>query len=494
MRQRILTCLLSISMVLAIASCGKVADLHRDKSVGGSGGSSSGAASAPANGLNLNTGPLLPQGTALPDFTLLVEKAGPAVVNISTTQKVHAVGGDDPDAENDPFGDFFRRFGPPHGGNAPELEARSLGSGFIVSNDGYIMTNAHVVANADEVVVRLTDKREFKAKVVGSDRRTDVALLKISAQNLPSVSIGDPSRLKVGEWVIAIGSPFGFDSTVTKGIVSAVGRSLPEENYTPFIQTDAAVNPGNSGGPLFNLRGEVVGINSQIYSRTGGFMGISFAIPIDVAINVSNQLKSTGKVTRGRLGVRLQDVTADLAQSFGLDRAHGALVAQVEHGSPAEAAGLQGGDIILRYGDREVESSKDLPGMVGATQPGKSVKMEVWRKGGRRTLEVKVGELQPDTVAAAEPNRSERLGRLADLAEEQKRALGINHGAVVEAPKPAAAHAGLRRGDVILAVNNEDVEDVDAIDAALARVPAGHSVALLVRRGDDTLYIAVKLE
>jgi serine protease Do len=357
------------------------------------------------------------------------------------------------------------------------------------------MTNAHVVANADEVVVRLTDKREFKAKVIGSDRRTDVALIRINAQNLPTVSIGDPSHLKVGEWVIAIGSPFGFDNTVTKGIVSAVGRSLPDETYTPFIQTDAAVNPGNSGGPLFNLQGEVVGINSQIYSRTGGFMGISFAIPIDLAINVSNQLKTSGKVTRGRLGVRLQDVTADLAQSFGMDRARGALVAQVEHGSPAEKAGLQDGDIILRYGDRDVDSSRDLPGMVGATQPGNTVKVEIWRKGGQRTVEVKIGQMEPDAVASAPaPARNERLGKLADLTVEQKRSLGVTHGVVVEAPKAAAAHAGLQRGDVILAINNQEVEDVDSVDAALGKVASGRSVALLVRRGDSNLYIAVKLD
>ncbi|MDE3009968.1 MAG: DegQ family serine endoprotease [Pseudomonadota bacterium] len=494
MRQGKFNRLVSVLLVLALAACGRVGESHHDKAAGSAPDTRKDGASS--SGLTLNSGPLVPQGAALPDFTLLVEKAGSAVVNISTTQKIRAgMGGDDAEGDADPFGEFFRRFGPPHGASPPDLEARSLGSGFIVSNDGYIMTNAHVVANADEVVVRLTDKREFKAKVVGSDRRTDVALLKIKAEHLPAVSIGDPAHLKVGEWVIAIGSPFGFDSTVTKGIVSAVGRSLPDENYTPFIQTDAAVNPGNSGGPLFNLRGEVVGINSQIYSRTGGFMGISFAIPIDLAINVSNQLKTTGKVTRGRLGVRLQDVTADLAQSFGLDRAHGALVAQVERESPAARAGLQGGDIILRYGDRDVESSKDLPGMVGSTPPGQAVKLEIWRKGGRHTVEVKVGELQSDTInAAAEPNRSERLGHLADLSDEQKHALGVNHGVLVEAPKANAARAGLRRGDVILAVNNQDVEDVDAIDTALARVPSGHTVALLVRRGDDTLYVAVHLE
>jgi len=384
---------LSLGIVLALCACGKVGDRHKDPD-----SSATLDATPSSNGLNLNRTPAIPPGAPLPDFTVLVEKAAPAVVNISITQKaqIHKL----TDEGEDPFGEFFHRFGPPKGtprdeDNPPGDEARSLGSGFIVTADGYIMTNAHVVANAQDVVVRLTDKREFKAKVIGSDRRTDVALIKIKANHLPTVSVGDPNKLKVGEWVVAIGSPFGFDSTVTKGIVSAVGRSLPDENYTPFIQTDAAVNPGNSGGPLFNLRGEVVGINSQIYSRTGGFMGISFAIPIDLATNVSNQLKTNGKVTRGRLGVRLQDVTKELADSFGLDRPKGALVAQVERGSPAEKAGLQNGDIILVYAGREVDSSHDLPGMVGSTPPGKTVPLAVWRK--RRTIEieVKVGELEP---------------------------------------------------------------------------------------------------
>ena len=484
---------LTVSLLIPLAACGRIAGSNHDRP-------GSGASSKP---LELNTGGTIPSGTPLPDFTLLVERTAPAVVNISTTQKMHAPVAEEGDGDNDPFGEFFRRFAPPHGGfgrgpnpgeEAPDLEARSLGSGFVVSNDGYIMTNAHVVANADEVVVRLTDKREFKAKVVGSDKRTDVALLKINASKLPAVSIGDPSRLKVGEWVVAIGSPFGFDSTVTKGIVSAMGRSLPDENYTPFIQTDAAVNPGNSGGPLFNLRGEVVGINSQIYSRTGGFMGISFAIPIDLAINISNQLKTSGKVTRGRLGVRLQDVTADLAQSFGLDRPKGALVAQVEKGSPAERGGLQSGDIILRFNDRAVESSKDLPGMVGTTMPGKTVTLDVWRKRASRKLEVRIGELVGDPVAAAEDAepRAERLGKLADLDDAQKRRIG--HGVIVATPKPNAARAGLRRGDIVMAINNEVVNDVDSVEGLLASVPAGKTVALLVRRGEDTLYIAVKLD
>jgi serine protease Do len=380
-----------IALVFAVTACGKIGDKHKEAN------SSPPEGTAVSNGLALNREPLIPPGTQLPDFTVLVDKAAPAVVNISITQKITAHRPSE--EEEQPFGEFFRRFGPPRGvphgdGGPSDGEIKSLGSGFIVTPDGYIMTNAHVVANAEEVVVRLADKREFKAKVIGSDRRTDVALIKIKAEKLPTVSVGDPSKLKVGEWVIAIGSPFGFDSTVTKGIVSAMGRSLPDENYTPFIQTDAAVNPGNSGGPLFNLHGEVVGINSQIYSQTGGFMGISFAIPIDLATNVSNQLKVNGKVTRGRLGIRLQEVTKELAESFGIDRPTGALVAQVERGSPAEQAGLQSGDVVLKYAGRKVESSRDLPGMVGSTQPGKTITLEIWRKHHSQEVDVKVGELQ----------------------------------------------------------------------------------------------------
>lgn len=387
---RAIRCVLGFALIMAVSACGKVGDRHKETNAGTPG------APIVNNGLALNREPVIPPGTQLPDFTLLVDKVAPAVVNISITQKVttHRL----PDDEEPPFGDFFRRFGPPHnlphGAEGPvEGEIKSLGSGFIITPDGYIMTNAHVVANAEEVVVRLTDKREFKAKVIGSDRRTDVALIKIKADHLPTVSVGIPGNLKVGEWVMAIGSPFGFDSTVTKGIVSAVGRSLPDENYTPFIQTDAAVNPGNSGGPLFNLRGEVVGINSQIYSQTGGFMGISFAIPIDLATNISNQLKVYGKVTRGRLGIRLQEVTKELAESFGLDRPKGALVAQVERGSPAEQAGMQNGDVILKYAGRAIDSSRDLPGMVGATQPGQVVTLSVWRKRREEVIDIKLGEL-----------------------------------------------------------------------------------------------------
>src|SRR5919198_730244 len=342
----------------------------------------------------------------LPDFTRLVEEQGNAVVNISTTQAVRrsAALPQVPGMEDEEVLEFFRRFiprqpGPGQGpqgpeGRAPRPESRSLGSGFIISQDGYVLTNAHVVEGADEITVKLTDKREYKAKVIGADRRTDIALIKIDATGLPAVRFGDPQKLKVGEWVVAIGSPFGFENTVTAGIVSAKGRSLPQENFVPFIQTDVAINPGNSGGPLFNLRGEVVGINSQIYSRTGGFMGLSFAIPADVALDVQRQLKEKGRVARGRIGVVIQEVTRDLASSFGLDRARGALVNQVEKGSPAEKAGIEPTDIITAFDGKPVESSSDLPRIVGATRPGSTATVEVWRKGATKKLALTVGELQ----------------------------------------------------------------------------------------------------
>ncbi|CAN0154843.1 unnamed protein product, partial [Phaeothamnion confervicola] len=337
----------------------------------------------------------------LPDFTDLVEKQGPTVVNISTTQTVRSPLGT-PQVpqlqEDDPFYEFFRRFVPNPGPR--EFQNNSLGSGFIISTDGYILTNAHVVEAADEINVKLTDKREFKAKVIGSDKRTDIALIKIEATGLPAVKFGDPNKLKVGEWVIAIGSPFGFENSVTAGIVSAKGRSLPQENFVPFIQTDAAVNPGNSGGPLFNMRGEVIGINSQIYSRTGGFMGLSFSIPIDVANDIAAQLKTGGKVTRGRIGVVIQPVTRELAESFGLQKPTGALVASVEKGSPAEKAGVEAGDVILKFGGRDVVSSEDLPRLVGSTKPGVKSVMQLMRNKATREVSVVVGEMPEEARAA----------------------------------------------------------------------------------------------
>src|SRR5215208_3378810 len=350
----------------------------------------------------------------LPDFTRLVEDQGNAVVNISTTQAVRRAGAlpQVPGMEDEEVLEFFRRFiprqpGPGQGpGPGARPESRSLGSGFIISQDGYVLTNAHVVDGADEITVKFTDKREFKAKVIGADRRTDLALLKIDATGLPAVRFGDPAKLKVGEWVVAIGSPFGFENTVTAGIVSAKGRSLPQENFVPFIQTDVAINPGNSGGPLFNMRGEVVGINSQIYSRTGGFMGLSFAIPSDVALDVQKQLKEKGRVSRGRIGVVIQEVTRDLATSFGLDRARGALVNSVEKGSPADKAGVEATDIITAFDGKQVEGSSDLPRIVGSTRPGSNATVEVWRKGTKRNLTLTVGELQEDRVASSDKPRA----------------------------------------------------------------------------------------
>jgi len=350
----------------------------------------------------------LAQVQGLPDFTELVEKQGPAVVNVSTTSAARS-GPQSPVPEDDPFYDFFRRFGPPQ---PRDYEARSLGSGFIISADGYILTNAHVVEAAEDINVKLNDKREFKAKIIGSDKRTDVAVIKIEASGLPAVKIGDPERLKVGEWVLAIGSPFGFESTVTAGIVSAKGRSLPQENYVPFIQTDVAINPGNSGGPLFNLKGEVVGMNSQIYSRTGGFMGLSFAIPIDVAMDITHQLRTTGRVSRGRIGVVIQEVTKELAESFGLPKAAGALVNSVEKGGPADKAGLEPSDVILKFDGKTVNSTSDLPRIVAQTRPGSKATMQIWRKGAARDVTVTVGEMPEEKVAQRPGRRDSKSGNV----------------------------------------------------------------------------------
>ena len=435
----------------------------------------------------------------LPDFTELAEKQGPAVVNVSTTQTVQAQQGIPqlPFSEDDPFYEFFKRFAPP----VPrEFESKSLGSGFIISSDGYLLTNAHVVADADEVTVKLTDKREFKAKVIGSDRRTDVALLKIDATGLPKVTLGDPAKLKVGEWVVAIGSPFGFENSVTAGIVSAKGRSLPQENFVPFIQTDVAINPGNSGGPLFNLKGEVVGINSQIYSRTGGFMGLSFAIPIDAAMDVTEQLRTTGKVSRGRIGVVIQEVTKELADSFGLSKPVGALINSVEKGSPADKAGLEPSDVILKFDDKTVNSSADLPRIVGSTKPGSKVTVQIWRKGASKDISLTIGEIPADEkVAQRSGKRSKtpdnRLGiTLSDLTADQRSELGIRGGILVEDVQGTAARAGIRRGDIILAVNNQDVKSVDQFSQLIGKYDKGRNIALLVRRGDNALYIPLRID
>jgi serine protease Do len=432
------------------------------------------------------------------DVADLVEKHGPAVVNISTTKMVKR------GSENFPFvvpdeedmQEFFRRFFPggPHG-PMKEIPTRGAGSGFIVSPDGYILTNAHVVRNADEVEVKLIDKRKFSAKVIGADDRTDIAVIKITATSLPTVKLGDPSKLRVGEAVAAIGSPFGFENSVTAGIVSAKGRSLPSENYVPFIQTDVPINPGNSGGPLFNMRGEVVGVNSQIYSRNGGYQGVSFAIPIDVAMEVADQLKGGGKVSRGWLGVVIQEVTADLADSFGLDRPRGALIAQVLEDSPAERSGLAASDVILSFDGKAVENSSDLPRMVGMVKPGSKIPVEVWRKGKAQTLQVVLGELPAEDQVVGKDSRSYSRGglALAELSAEQRRELKLDHGLLVEDATGDAARAGIRVGDIVLAVNNTKVSTVEGYRKAVAAVPKDKSAAILVRRGDGSLYIPLKL-
>lgn len=445
----------------------------------------------------------------LPDFTDLVEKQGPAVVNISTTQivKQNRMMPQFPFDEDDPAFDLFRRFMPRGMPNTPprEFKNQSLGSGFIISSDGLILTNAHVVQGADEVLVRLTDKREFKAKVLGADSRTDVALIRIQAVGLPAVKIGDPSKLKVGEWVIAIGSPFGFDSSVTAGIVSAKGRALPQENYVPFIQTDVAINPGNSGGPLFNLKGEVVGVNSQIYSRSGGYQGIAFAIPIDVAMDVQGQLKASGHVSRGRLGVVIQEVTKELADSFGLQKPAGALVTSIEKNGPAEKAGIEAGDIILKFDGKAVGQSSDLPRLVGSTRPGTKSTLEVWRKGGTRDIAITVGEMQEDKIAGhgLRPGKPEsaaaanRLGLvLAEPNPEQKRQLGIQHGLVVEDVRNGGLRTDLRPGDIILSLIDKgtqtDVKSVDQFNGLIAKIDKASTITLLVRRGDGQTFITIK--
>ena len=447
------------------------------------------------------------QSRELPDFTDLAEKHGPAVVNISTTQTVRAnrMFPQMPELdEDDPMFEFFKRFIPRQPGIPHDFHSKSLGSGFIISQDGYILTNAHVVESADEITVKFTDKREFKAKVIGSDKRTDVALIKIEASGLPSVKMGDPARLRVGEWVVAIGSPFGFENSVTAGIVSAKGRSLPQENYVPFIQTDVAINPGNSGGPLFNMKGEVVGINSQIYSRTGGYMGVAFAIPIDVAMEVQGQLRSSGRVSRGRIGVVIQEVTKELADSFGLGKPSGALVNSVEKGGPAEKAGVEPGDIILKFDGKAVNASSDLPRIVGATKPGSKVPLQVWRKGTARDLTVAVGEMTEEKTAQRGQKRAKptetaanRLGLvLSELSAEQKRDLKVPHGLLVDEVRANGSRAELRPGDVILAVvhkgTSTEARSVDQFNKLLSQFDKSATLTLLVKRGEQQTYITIK--
>ncbi|WP_411567267.1 DegQ family serine endoprotease [Pseudomonas sp. KU43P] len=448
---------------------------------------------------------------ALPDFTTLVEQASPAVVNISTKQKLpdrRVAAGQMPDLEGLPpmFREFFERNMPqqprsPRGDR--QREAQSLGSGFIISSDGYVLTNNHVVADADEIIVRLSDRSELQAKLVGTDPRTDVALLKVEGKDLPTVKLGDSEKLKVGEWVLAIGSPFGFDHSVTKGIVSAKGRTLPNDTYVPFIQTDVAINPGNSGGPLFNMKGEVVGINSQIFTRSGGFMGLSFAIPIDVAIDVSNQLKKDGKVSRGWLGVVIQEVNKDLAESFGLDKPAGALVAQVLEDGPAAKSGLQVGDVILSMNGQPIVMSADLPHLVGTLKDGEKAKLEIIRNGKRQNLDVTIGAMPDDdadigtgTGADGSAERSSnRLGvSVSDLTAEQKKSLELKGGVVIkEVQDGPAAMIGLRPGDVISHLNNQAIASAKQFTEIAKDLPKNRSVSMRVLRQGRASFITFKL-
>jgi serine protease Do len=470
------------------------------------------------------TAGIAPQAAAatagLPDFTELVEKTGPAVVNIRTTQRVkESMGQEMPGGDNEEMQEFLRRFfGMP---NAPQIQPnqpnnrqhrkqapqeqdeqevpRGVGSGFITSSDGYVMTNAHVVEGADEVYVTLTDKREFKAKIIGADKNSDVALVKIDAANLPILTMGDSDKIKVGEWVIAIGSPFGLDNTVTAGIISAKARETGD--YLPLIQTDVAVNPGNSGGPLINMRGEVVGINSQIFSRSGGYMGISFAVPIDDAMRVADQLKSSGKVSRGRIGVQIGDVSKEVAESLSLPKAEGALVARVEPGSPAEKAGIEAGDIITKFNGVAILASADLRRVTGATKPGTRISVTVWRKGATRDLSVVLAEMDADKSTKKESKKqsgkaeqaSNSLGlTVSDLTGEQKKELKVEHGVVVDSVDGVAQRAGIRSGDVIERLRDTDITDVKQFNALVAKLDTKKAVALLVLRGEASQFVLVK--
>ena len=446
----------------------------------------------------------------LPDFTEMVKTNGVAVVNISTTQKPKP---ELPDAQKQPplpegmppeMEELFKHFyNNPDGGNGGRGgEAQSLGSGFIISKDGYILTNHHVVKDADEIIVKFSDRRELVAKLIGTDERTDVAVIKVEANDLPAVTIGDPNKLQVGEWVLAIGSPFGFEQSVTAGIVSAKGRSLPGGNYVPFIQTDVAINPGNSGGPLFNLEGQVVGINSQIYSRSGGFMGLSFSIPMDVVMNVVNQIKTTGKASHGWLGVQIQDVTRELAESFGMKKPQGALVSKIIPGSPAEKAALQIGDIIIEFNGQAIDKSGDLPPMVGVTPINDKATLKILRQGVEKIVNFDIG-LLPDQAGKAEPNKVEKAKAsnrsgltVSELNPEEQEALQITKGGVLvqSVGNGAAKNAGILQGDVILRIGNDVINDVAGFEKSVKELPAGKSVALLIQRRGSPAFIALKID
>jgi serine protease Do len=442
----------------------------------------------------------------LPDFTELYEQQGPAVVSVDVTQTVRR--SQIPDlSEDDPFYEFFRRFGQiPRGRErSRDLEQQSVGSGFILSSDGYILTNAHVVDDASEVMVKLSDKREFRAKVIGVDKRTDVAVLKIEATGLAKVTIGDPEKLKVGEWVAAIGKPFGLENTITAGIVSAKGRDLPNENLIPYIQTDVPINPGNSGGPLFNMRGEVVGINSLIFSRTGTYMGLAFAVPIDVAMSAAKQLQEKGRVTRGKIGVQIQEVSKETADAFGLTKAAGALVNSVEKGGPADKAGIESGDIIVKADGRTVNSSSELPRIITQIKPGTKIPVQVWRKGAPKDVTITVAELKEDesprparrgapSKEKAKPNRMGLV--LSDLTDDQKKELEVKNGVLIE-DISGSVRGNIQAGDVILAVINKgatiDARSADQVNALIAKLEKGAAVTFLLRRGEGQFYSSVKV-
>jgi len=459
--------------------------------------------------------PVHAQTRTLPDFTDLVDQVGPSVVNIRTVEKV-AQRGNNGEMDEE-MQEFFRRFfgqpapGQPRQGPSPrrpqqpqeEERPRGVGSGFILTPDGYVMTNAHVVEDASEVLVTLPDKREFKAKIVGADKRTDVAVVKIDATGLPAVKVGDISKLRVGEWVMAIGSPFGLENTVTAGIVSAKQRDTGE--YLPFIQTDVAINPGNSGGPLINMRGEVVGINSQIYSRSGGFMGISFSIPIDEAIRVSDQLRTSGRVSRGRIGVQIDQVTKDVAEAIGLGKAQGALVRGVEAGSPGEKAGVEPGDVITKFDGKAIEKPSDLPRLVGNTKPSTKSTLTVFRRGASRDLNVTIAEIEPDKPAKRASDRDEPAPKpsasaaakslglaVSDLTDAQKKELKLKGGVKVDSANEAAARAGLREGDIILAVGNAEVANTREFESAVGKADKSKSLSVLFRRGDWAQYALIR--
>lgn len=479
------------ALVLALSAAGVIG------AVGAGAYTSANAVGSPAPAVAAPT-------VTMPDFSTITARNGPAVVNISVTgtmktsmEGVAGIPGMDPD---DPMFEFFRRFQGQMGprGKQPqqrEMPVRGQGSGFIVSADGTILTNAHVVKDAKEVTVKLTDRREFRAKVLGSDEKTDIAVLKIDAKNLPTLSLGNTKELKPGEWVLAIGSPFGFENTVTAGVVSAKGRSLPDDSYVPFIQTDVAINPGNSGGPLINTRGEVVGINSQIYSRSGGYQGVSFAIPIDVAIQVKDQIVATGRASHARLGVAVQEVNQTFADSFKLDKPEGALVSNVEKGGPADQAGLRSGDVIRKVDGEPIVASGDLPAVIGQKKPGTKVTLDVWRQGARQELSARLGDASEKANSVAKNDERAGGGKLGlalrPLQPQEKREAAVESGLLIEDAGGAAALAGVQAGDVLLAINGTPAKSVEQVREVVNK--ADKSIALLIQRDGDRIFVPVRI-